>query len=110
MGNSTYFRILLKLLEHGFLTSLSSPELHYSVLLLPEAAALGEPGTTSGGLAEDCGAPSAHHNCLGGAEHSGDPVASRALDVHEEGVGVLDDPLQLVFSLFIRVQWVQQVL
>ena len=43
MGNSTYFRTILKLLKPGFLTSLSSPELHYSVLLLPEAAALGEP-------------------------------------------------------------------
>ena len=80
------------------------------MLLLPEAAALGEPGTTSGGLAEDCGAPSAHHNCLGGAEHSGDPVASGALDVHEEGVGVLDEPLQLVLPLLFMVQGVQQVL
>ena len=81
-----------------------------SVLLLPEAAAFSEPCPTSSGLAKDRGTASAHHNRLGNAEHGGDPVAAGALDVHEEGVGVLDEPLQLVLPLLFMVQGVQQVL
>jgi len=80
------------------------------VLLPPEAAALSKPCAASSGLAKDCGTSGAHHNCLGVAEHSGDPVATGALDVHEVGVRVLDEPLQLVLSLFLMVQRVQQVL
>ena len=34
----------------------------------------GLPCAASSGLAKDCGASGAHHNCLGVAEHSGDPV------------------------------------
>ena len=33
-----------------------------------------KPCAASSGLAKDCGASGAHHNCLGVAEHSGDPV------------------------------------
>ena len=32
------------------------------------------PCAASSGLAKDCGATGAYHNCLGVAEHSGDPV------------------------------------
>lgn len=38
------------------------------------------------------------------------PVTAGALDVHEVGVRVLDEPLQLVLPLLLMVQRVQQVL
>jgi hypothetical protein len=41
------------------------------VSLLAEGAALGEPGLSSSGLAEDSLAARAHHNSLGVAENSG---------------------------------------
>ena len=37
-------------------------------------------------------------------EDGGDPVAAGALDVHEVGVGVLDQPLQLVAPLLVLGQ------
>merc|ERR1719370_1406770 len=109
MVYSTHFKSVPKLLKLGFFKSLSSQS-RYLVLLPPEAAALGKPCAASSGLAKDCGTTGAHHNCLGVAEHSCDPVATGALDVHEVGVRVLDEPLQLVPPLFLMVQRVQQVL
>jgi len=44
------------------------------------------------------------------SEHGGDPVAAGALDVHEVGVGMLDKPLQLVLSLLLVVEGVEQIL
>ena len=38
------------------------------------------------------------------------PVAAGALDVHEVGVGMLDKPLQLVLSLLLVVEGVEQIL
>ena len=38
------------------------------------------------------------------------PVAARALDIHEVKVGMLDKPLQLVPSLLLLVEGVEQIL
>lgn len=43
-------------------------------------------------------------------EHGRDGEAARALHVHEERVGRLDQALQLVLALLIRWQGIQQVL
>ena len=60
------------------------------VLLPSEAAAFSQPGSASSWLTQDSGAASTNHHSLGLAEHSGDPVAARALHIHEVAVGVLD--------------------
>ena len=44
------------------------------------------------------------------AENGGDLVTSWTLDVHEEGVWVLDKPLQLALANLLLGQGVQQVL
>merc|ERR1719474_2055799 len=97
------------------LLKLGSSKVYYaqsrSLMLLPsEAAALSKPCPASSGLAKNCGTPGAHSHCLGVAEHSGDPVAARALDVHEVRVGMLDKPLQLVPSLLLVVVGVEKIL
>ncbi len=43
------------------------------------------------------------------AEHGGDLVAARALDVHEVGVGVLHQAFQLVLALLVLGSRVQKV-
>jgi len=80
------------------------------VLLPPEAASFGEPGAASSGLAEDSGTPGADHDSLCVTEDSGDPVTAGTLDVHEVAIGVLDQPLQLVLSLLLSREGVQQIL
>jgi len=42
------------------------------------------------------------------AEHGGDAVASRALDIHEVGVRMLNQPLQFVTSSLILGERQQQ--
>ena len=37
-------------------------------------------------------------------------MTAGALDVHEVGVGMLDKPLQLMLSLFLVVEGVEQIL
>jgi len=71
------------------------------VLLAPERASLCQPGPATGWLTQHCRTPSTHHDSLGVAEHSGDPVAAGAFDVHEVGVGMLHQTFQLVFSFFL---------
>merc|ERR1719474_120471 len=105
----THFKSVFELLKLG------SSKVYYaqsrSLVLLPsEAAALSKPCTASSGLAKNCGTPGAHNHCLGVAEHSGDPVAAGTLDVHEVGVGMLDKPLQLMLSLLLMVEGMEQVL
>ena len=96
------------------------------MLLPPEAASFGEPGAASSGLAEDSGTPGADHDSLCVTEDSGDPnddtvttemiketispVTAGTLDVHEVAIGVLDQPLQLVLSLLLSREGVQQIL
>jgi len=79
------------------------------VLLPPEGASLCEPSFAPSWLTQDSGAACADHHGLGPVEHSGDPVASGALDIHEEGVWVLDQPLQLVLALFLPGLGVEQI-
>lgn len=43
-------------------------------------------------------------------KHGRDDKAARALDVHEERVGRLDQSLELVLSLLVGARWVQQIL
>lgn len=58
-------------------------------------------GLTTGGLAQNLRAAAAEHNRLGVRENSGDGEAARALDVHEERVGVLNQTLKLVAALLL---------
>jgi len=60
------------------------------VLLPSEAAAFGQPGSASSRLAQNCGASGTNNYSLGMAEHSCDPVATRALHIHEVAVRMLD--------------------
>ena len=68
-----------------------------------------EAGLTTGGLAEDLSAAAAEDNRLGVRENSGDGEAARALDVHEERVGALNQTLELVAVLLLLVRWVNEV-
>ena len=79
------------------------------VALAAEGATLSEPGLTTRWLAENCLAAWAHHDGLGVAEHRSDVEAALALDVHEEGVGGLDEALLLVLELLELRRRVQQV-
>lgn len=69
-----------------------------------------EPSSSTGRLAEDGGASDAEDDGLSVAEDGGDLVAAGTLDVHEEGVGVLHQPLQLVLALLILRTRVQEIL
>jgi len=79
------------------------------VLLPSKTAALGQPGSASSWLAEDCGTSSTHDDCLGVAEDSGNPIAARTLDVHKVAVWMLDKPLELVLPLFFCWERMQQI-
>jgi len=75
-----------------------------------ELAVGGESELAPGGSSQLAIALPALHGGLAVAEHDGELLARRALHVHEEGVGVLDESLQLVLlTLLLRVG-VQQVL
>merc|ERR1719474_1818485 len=104
------FQKCSKTLETLFFSKVYQAQSRSLVLLPPEAAALSKPCPASSGLAENCGTPGTHNHCLGAAEHSGGPVAAGALDVHEVRVGMLDKPLQLVPSLLLVVEGVEQIL
>ena len=95
----------LELVEQTKLRSSRQHLLH----LLAEGAALGQPGLAARGLAEHGTARPAKHDRLRVAEHRRDVKAAGALDVHEEGVGRLDEPLELVAALLQLPRWVQQV-
>ena len=71
---------------------------------------LSEPCPATGGLAQHGGASDAKDHGLGVGENGGDLVASGALDVHEVGVGVLHQALQLVLALLLVGARVQKVL
>jgi len=94
--------------ESNFSCPLKSPG--SSLLLFPsEGAAFCEPGPPTSGLAEDGGAARADDDCLRVREDCRDPVAPRALDVHEVRIWVLDEPLQFVPPLLILGQGEQQL-
>jgi hypothetical protein len=67
-------------------------------------------GPSPRGLTQDGGAADADDDGLRVREHGGDLVAPGALDVHEVGVGVLHEALQLVPALLLVRARVQQVL
>ena len=77
--------------------------------LAAEGAALREAGLTTRGGAQNRRASRAEHDGLRVAEHGGDLEASRALHVHEKGVGGLHQPLALVLALHPRCGGVQKV-
>ena len=85
--------------------SLVSRLLHLS----PEGAALSELSLTTSRLAQDSGARCAEDDSGGVREDGGDLEAARALDVHEERVGRLDETLQLVLTGLVLSGRVQQV-
>ena len=80
------------------------------MLLLAERTTFCEPGPASGGLAENGGASNAKDNRLCVAEDGGDLVAAGTLNVHEEGVRVLHQTLQLVLALLILRARVKEIL
>ena len=81
----------------------------YLIHLLSVAAPLGESGLPSGRLAQVDVAVPAHDDGLGVGEDGRNLEAPRALDVHEEAVRTLDEPLELVGAYFILWRRVQKV-
>ena len=69
-----------------------------------------KPGPATGRLTQHGGASDAEDDGLGVREHRRDLVAAGALDIHEVGVGVLDEALQLVLSLLLLGSRVQEIL
>lgn len=69
------------------------------VELATELDSINETSTTTGGIAQNGVAVGASDNGLGVAVDSGNVVTSLALDVHEEGVGALNEALLLVLEL-----------
>jgi hypothetical protein len=60
-------------------------------------------------LTQDCGATDAQDDGLSVAEDGRNLVAARTLDVHEVGVGVLHQALELVLALLVFGSGVQKV-
>lgn len=77
--------------------------------LLTERAALGQASLTTGGLRKDLSARAANNDGLGVREDGGDGEATRALDVHEERVGVLHKSLELVAASLLLGGGVKKV-
>jgi len=71
-------------------------DVKHLIALPPEGAALGQASLATGGLAQHGRAAAAEDNSLRVAEYGGDVEATLALHVHEERVGRLNKPLQLV--------------
>eukprot|EP00356_Strombidium_inclinatum_P002663 CAMPEP_0170478636 /NCGR_PEP_ID=MMETSP0208-20121228/119_1 /TAXON_ID=197538 /ORGANISM="Strombidium inclinatum, Strain S3" /LENGTH=89 /DNA_ID=CAMNT_0010750929 /DNA_START=411 /DNA_END=681 /DNA_ORIENTATION=+ len=69
----------------------------------------GELGLSTSGEAEDELAVAAGDNSLGVREDSVDVLALRAFDIHEEGVGALDESLQLVLGNFDGLVGVKKI-
>eukprot|EP00178_Gracilaria_changii_P013258 TRINITY_DN37472_c0_g5_i1.p1 TRINITY_DN37472_c0_g5~~TRINITY_DN37472_c0_g5_i1.p1 ORF type:complete len:243 (+),score=14.38 TRINITY_DN37472_c0_g5_i1:106-834(+) len=92
-----------------FRSTAPSMVLRALVDLLTEGASLRESRLPAGGLAQDGRARSAHHDSLGVAENGGDVEASGALHVHEEAVGALNQPLELVDPLLMGGGGVQEI-
>lgn len=78
-------------------------------MLLAEGASLGELGLSSGWLAEDGVASNADDDGGGVREDGRNLEASRALNVHEVGVWVLNKTLKLVASDLPLWLWVKKV-
>ena len=78
--------------------------------LLPEAAALCKPGLAAGGRAEHGAAVAADHHCLCMGENCSNCEAVQAPNVHEERVRLLNQPLELVLALLIRLARVEEIL
>jgi hypothetical protein len=57
-------------------------------------------GTTTGGVAQNSVTSGASDNSLSVAVDGGNLITSLTLDVHEEGVGALNEALLLVLKLF----------
>merc|ERR1719462_492461 len=78
--------------------------------LLSEGASFSQPCPAPSGLAEHGGTSRADNDCLRVREHRGDPVAARTFHIHEVGVWVLNQALQLVLPLLVLGQRQQQLL
>uniref|UniRef100_A0A7C9CMT4 Uncharacterized protein n=1 Tax=Opuntia streptacantha TaxID=393608 RepID=A0A7C9CMT4_OPUST len=79
------------------------------VSLSPEGATLSESSTPSCWLAQNRLAITTDYDSLRVAEHSCYIEASLAFNIHEEGVGGLNETLELVLLLLKLSRWVQQV-
>lgn len=93
----------VKYQKRNYSSALGIPfhRLRLVVGLLAEAAALGELSLATGGLGELGVAPSAADLSAGVAVHDSDGQAVGALDVHEVGVGALDQTVALVLLALI---------
>jgi len=78
--------------------------------LFPKAAALGQAALATRGLRKHGGAACAQDNRRSVTEDSSNVEATGALDVHEEGVRGLNEPLKLVLPLLVRLGGVQEIL
>ena len=74
-----------------------------------ESASFSEFALSSGRFTEDVLAIVAGNDGLGVAEDDSSLVAASALDVHEVGVGVLHQALELVLALLVFGSGVQKV-
>ena len=80
------------------------------LMLFPtEGASFCQPSSSSSGLTQNGRAASAHYDGLSVTENCGDLVASWALNIHEVGVGVLDQALQLMLPLLLDRLGVKKV-
>lgn len=77
--------------------------------LASERATFGQARLTACGLREDLSARATDNDGLGVRENSGDGEAARALDIHEERVGVLHKSLELVLLSLVLRSWVEKV-
>jgi len=75
--------------------------------LSSEGASFGQSSLTTSWLAQDSGAASAENDGLSMGENGGDCVASWALDIHEVGVWLWYQSLQLVLSCFVLSRWIE---
>jgi len=82
---------------------------HYLVELATELDSINETSTTTGGIAQDGVAVGASDDSLSVAVNGGNLVASLTLDVHEEGVGALNEALLLVLKFLGSERRVQQI-
>jgi len=93
------------------MTSVFSPfDFDGSLELASEAASVGQSALSTGRIAQHSRARRAHNHGLGVRENRRDDQATRALHVHEERVGRLHQPLELMLALLVGSRRIQEVL
>merc|ERR1719461_1305248 len=87
-----------------------TPPAAAALMLFPsETASLSQPGSSSGGLAEDSRTAGADNNGLGVTKNCCDSVTAWAFDIHEVAVRMLHKSLQLVLPLLFCWKRMKQI-